>query len=68
MTKSVVITLILFIVFCGVCIGFSTKLVKNQWILREAREKLSHERATLGAHDWKLKSRARLSFLRVSHR
>ena len=31
MTKSVVIALIYFLIFCGIfCIGFSIKLVKNQ--------------------------------------
>ena len=40
--------------------------MKNPWILRKACEKLSRERATWGAHDWKLKSRARLSFSQVS--
>ena len=48
MTKSVVIALIFFFLyFVGFYyIGFSIKLVKNQWISQEAREKLTRERAT----------------------
>ena len=78
MTKSVVIALI--IVPCILWDFIVLGLVLSWWRLKlnwrsmhfatssqEVREKGSHEKGMWGAHDWKLKSRARLSFLRVSH-
>ena len=49
------------------------RLVKNQTSKVESVDfatssrEATHENAICGAHDWKMKSYARLSFLRLSH-